>query len=206
LNKRVLFFGSLFSCILLILVPNISAIEYNNVIDSQKSDLIEKISNLKTKIINHKLTDYNIDNNLSIWIVITIILLLISGSWTYPKIVEAFLKNGGVIGRLIWSLGFLILMPLTLYGILKVDSYLSFGMGVLEDVDNIYYFFVVLSSMYIDIFKNAEFLNIFNTYAGSFMKLFWLLGTILLKIINIICLAEYYDFIDLDGNETPAIK
>lgn len=100
--KKIIIMGSLLAVFLLLMIPNVGAIEYGQIINKRESAIQNKIENMKEKIlINNKNSEPFLFDITSDDIVSYIIAIILTYAWFTPTLIQLFFTS--TIGKILWT-------------------------------------------------------------------------------------------------------
>lgn len=214
--RKIIVFGSLLSVFLMMMIPNISAIEYHSIIENVKSEINgtikEKDNHLDIIQKFQQITKKNrVDNFLNlfkkiiqdheeyiIWLFLSIAVLFIMGNWKSTTLVRAFMDSGGLIGRTVWFGGYISLPFLFWFSVNK-------SIGMWEEMsqwphDLFYWFLLIPSFIFLFLSFDDNLASYVMGYGGPIITLFWILQKLIMPLLSVTCILELWDIYDIDGD------
>jgi hypothetical protein len=219
MKKQILLIIILISLIILI-APNISAIEFNAVknefilkIDDNIKNTIGYFNKFKNQVnkFNEKFINFIkefrediLNNNFQITSFLLLIFFLTAfRGWCSEALMEGFLGYGGVFGQITWFIGYFLFPFLISYA-----GFSAFGLlGIILDMDDGFWYFLLLPMFfYLLIGIKIPINSIVLPYLGPILSNLWILSRFAYSAVFALILCEILNIIDIDGNENVIFK
>jgi len=195
--KKLLFLITSFIVFILIMIPNISALEYNSIQDDIKTKIHDKIQFSFDNFI--KIRDLFNNTYLSIGSFFLFIFCITAfRGWCSESLMEGFLGAGGIFGQIIWFMGYFLFPFLIAYsGLSAVNLFYS----LMLLADGFWYFMLLPMIFYLLIGLAVPINSIVLPYLGPTLSALWILSRFAYSGVVSIILGEILNIIDIDGNE-----